>query len=171
MLLSVCCSQSRCGRLVSCCSLYPPPSGDKALPGFLSSCLQEGMAAGTTLCIGWWLGCHHCFTASSSWNWRNWKPSLNSPLIPDRSQEQIFLTQNPSPKNTQTTHGEWEQIVTLWGYLLSWLVRPQAHFRSLTIKKQKLNACLSSPQILVWQPGIFVPLKMETVLLIFFLLF
>lgn len=56
----------------------------------------------------------HCFTVSSSWNWRNWQPSLNCPLLPDRSQEQmtIFLIQNPTPKNIQTTHGEWEQGLT-----------------------------------------------------------
>lgn len=139
MLLSVWCSQSGCGRLVLCCRLSPPSSGDKALPRFLSSCLQvEGMTAGTTT-VHWLVTemCStDCFTLSSSWNWRNWKPSLNCPLLPDRSHEQIaiFLTQNPTPKNIQTTHDEWQQ--RLMSYLLSWFVRPQAHFRSLTLKNK-----------------------------------
>lgn len=54
-------------------------------------------------------------------------------------------------------------------YLLSWLVRPQTRFRSLTFKKTKQNACLSPPQRLVSQTGIClsrpVPLKTEMVLL------
>lgn len=60
-------------------------------------------------------------------------------------------------------------------YLLSWLVRPQTHFRSLTFKKTKQNECLSPHQRLVSQTGICLsrpmPLKMEMVLLVPFLLF
>lgn len=152
----------------------PRLSEDKALPGFLSSCLNvEGMTAGTTPCTGWWLRCAALTvlqshppgtkgTESLAWTVhsfqtdpKNKQPSFKHKIPPQKIFRPHMVSENKA----------------LWSYLVSWFVRPPAHFRSLTFKKQKLNACLSSPQILVSQPGTLVSLKMEMVLLIFFLLF